>query len=521
MFNQDDYKQFEEKGIDAESVQKQLTTIKDGFPYLQIISPATVRDGIIRLSEEAVLQYSYFVEDKLVGKKIAKFVPASGAASRMFKMLFSALEKCTQPGFDPELLLTDDDGFYSFGFFIKHISSFGFYNDLEIICAVNNTPLRQLINEKDFATLLELLLTEKGLNYGNLPKGLLKFHKYFNFNRTAIEEHLVEGALYAKNSDGRVNIHFTVSEQHLSLFEEHVGSVLEKYEKEYSVKYDISYSVQTPHTDTVAADENFEPFRTSDGGIVFRPAGHGALLENLFDLDADVIFIKNIDNVVPDRMRDATVTYKKTLLSILIEIQTKVKMYVDFVASGQDINEWRLLEIIGFIEKNLGYRFPKGFLTVPEQQQREKMLAVLNRPIRICGMVKNNGEPGGGPFWVAGNDGSQSLQIIEKAQINLDDPAQVKLLNSATHFNPVDLVVCRCSFDGKPLDYKDFVDENAGIVTKKSQNGKDLYALELPGLWNGSMANWNTAFIEVPVATFNPVKEVNDLLRNEHAQTVD
>lgn len=515
MFSQEDLHQFEQIGVSAATVEKQLLRMKNGFPHLQIVAAATPRNGIIKLTEHALKQYSDFAEEKLAGRVVAKFVPASGAASRMFKMLYTALEQLGTPGCDLSKILGDKDDFYSFANFIHNISRFGFYNDLEIVCANNNTPLRQLINSQDYKAILELLLTENGLNYGNLPKGLLKFHRYTNYNRTAAEEHLVEGAQYARNADGTVRIHFTVSDQHTELFKAHIAAVLPRYEQEMGVRYDISFSVQKPHTDTVAADDKFEAFR-SGGKIVFRPAGHGALLENLADITADIIFIKNIDNVVTDTYKAETARYKKALAAVVAELQVKIKLYADYIAAGKEIDEQLGAEIQSFIENSLGYRFSPAYRTMPCADQRAYIARLLNRPLRVCGMVQNNGEPGGGPFWVANPDGSQSLQIIEKAQIDTKNAEQNKLLASATHFNPVDLAVCRCGTDGKLFNFKDFVDENAGIISKKSQNGKDLYALELPGLWNGGMADWNTAFVEVPIITFNPVKEVNDLLRNEH-----
>lgn len=515
MFSQEDIEQFEEIGVSASTVEKQLERMKHGFPHLQIVAPAIARNGIIKLTNNALKEYSTFAEEKIGNRIIAKFVPASGAASRMFKMLYTALEQLSQPGFELDKVLGDKEDFYSFANFIENISKFGFFNDLEVVCASNNTPLRKLIDSKDYKTILELLLTEKGLNYGNLPKGLLKFHRYNNYNRTAAEEHLVEGAQYARNADGTVHIHFTVSDQHLDMFKEHIAKLVPRYEKEFGVSYQISFSVQKPHTDTVAADENYQAFRNA-GKIVFRPAGHGALLENLSEIEADIIFIKNIDNVVTDAYKSDTAHYKKALAAIAAELQGKMKHYAAYIATGKPLDSKLSIEIKGFAEHSLGYRFAPQYGLMPEDEKRRYISAIINRPLRVCGMVQNNGEPGGGPFWVANEDGSQSLQIIEKAQIDTDNAEQNQLLNLATHFNPVDLAVCRYSFDGKLYDFKDFVDENAGIIAKKSQNGKDLYALELPGLWNGGMAHWNTAFVEVPLITFNPVKEVNDLLRNEH-----
>ena len=357
-------------------------------------------------------------------------------------------------------------------------------------------------------------MLEKGLNYSSLPKGLLKFHTYDQWNRTSVEEHLVEGAMYAKNSDGKVNIHFTVSPEHLKLFTELIQLVSKEYEKKFDIIYNITFSIQKPSTDTIAVDDRNEPFLNSDGNLLFRPGGHGALLENLNDLNADVIFIKNIDNVVPDRIKNQTVTYKKALAGLLLKVQQQTFTYLKKLESGFD--EKLISEIIPYIETKLGYHFSESLSDLSLLQKKNLLIDILNRPIRVCGMVKNEGEPGGGPYWVKSDEGSSSLQILESSQFNLKDHAQNEIFKKATHFNPVDLVITMRNYKGEKFNLLQYRDPETGFISIKSKDGKALKALELPGLWNGSMAFWNTIFVEVPMITFNPVKTINDLLRKEH-----
>ena len=434
---------------------------------------------------------------------IVKFVPASGAASRMFKNLFEFL--------DADYIVPTTD--FEKKFF-SNITHFAFYNDLNAICVKNEgQDIPTLITEQKHKSIIANLLLEKGLNYGALPKGMLKFHNYGDISRTAMEEHLAEGALYARNAAGNVNVHFTVSKEHLPYFKQLVSEKQSDYEKQFNVKYSVSFSEQKPSTDTIAADMQNEPFR-DNGKLVFRPGGHGALIENLNDIDADVIFIKNIDNVVPDKIKDSTVLFKKIIGGVLISLQQQIDKYVELLESGKYTMD-NVREIIAFVQQKLFIRNPETKI-FEDSDLVVYLLKKLRRPIRVCGMVKNVGEPGGGPFLAYNQDGSYSLQILESSQIDLKNPESKAMFEASTHFNPVDLVCAVKNKKGEKYNLPDFVDKNTGFISLKSKNGKELKALELPGLWNGAMSDWNTVFVEVPISTFNPVKTVNDLLREQH-----
>ena len=444
MFTPSDLAQLQAHGISEEKALKQLQSFATGFPELDIVSAASIGNGVLNPTEEEIDAYVKAWQDYLnKGHTVLKFVPASGAASRMFKDLFEYLETGERTKFIDK--------------FLSEKEHFAFAS--------------QLADLDEQAAVSHLL---KDMNYGNLPKGLLLFHSYEDGARTPALEHLVEGAMYAA-SKGEVNIHFTVSHEHLPLFQAHLAEYQAAYEEKLGVKFHISYSEQKPSTDTLAANPDGTPFRTADGKLLFRPGGHGALIENLNEQEADVIFIKNIDNVVPDRLKGDTVRYKQLLAGVLVTEQKKI------------------------------------FEQLQDPTLTADQKAKLQRPLRVCGVVKNTGEPGGGPFLVREEDGTISCQILESSQIS--NPA---LMQQATHFNPVDLVCATRDAEGKPYYLPDFVDEKTGFISHKSKDGKELLALELPGLWNGAMSRWNTIFVEVPVSTFNPVKTVNDLLRAEH-----
>ena len=491
MFSEKDLNLIEARGAKMETILEQIENFKVGFPYLNVIRAATIDDGMIQLGDEKAKELSKDFDDQIFGKKLLKFVPASGAASRMFKSLFAALE---ENKFDK-----------SVNEVLEHLQDFAFYKSL--IKSVGS-------ESADHKTILKHLLTAEGLDYGALPKGLLEFHKYGDLTRTPAEEHLVEGAKYA-SSGGKVNLHFTVSPEHRSKFTALIDAVLADYEAKYGVKYDISFSEQKPSTDTIAVNLDNTPFRTAGGDLLFRPAGHGALLENLNDQDADVVFIKNIDNVVPDSLKEQTIIYKKALASLVLSYQQAVFAYLKMM-DGADLKEEDVEEIEDFIEFDLGVEFPESYDDLSFEERKTYCRTKLNRPLRICGMVKNVGEPGGGPFWAENADGSISLQVVESAQIDLKDPEQKEIFDEATHFNPVDLICTMKDYQGNKFNLLEFRDPKTGFNTQKSQSGRDLKAQELPGLWNGAMANWNTLFVEVPLITFNPVKTVNDLLRPEH-----
>lgn len=510
MFRPEDISQITASGCSLEIVEQQIGNFKNGFPFLQITEAASNYHGLIRLSEPELLKYSNAFDEKITtGLEVQKFVPASGAASRMFKSLFSALDDF-QKGISTSEVLKNSE----VSSFFDQIDQFAFHDDLKGLVSKGNQELKEI----PLQTILELFLFETGLNYGNLPKGLLHFHRYPEGNRTPVEEHFVEGASYSKNSYGFVNIHFTVSPEHQQAFEKHVAEIKPIYEKLFGVKYKISFSQQKPSTDTVAVTLNNEPFRNEDGSLLFRPAGHGALLENLNDLEADIIFIKNIDNVVPDDFKKPTIDYKKALGAILINLQEQIFHYQRMLKEHHpaSLESAFYAEAANFLENVLNITPPNNQYYSEKEELYHYFLHKFNRPVRVCGMVKNQGEPGGGPFFAMNSDGTISLQIVESSQIDFTNSEQSAIANNATHFNPVDLVCAVRNYEGKKYNLLDFSDPKTGFISRKSKDGKELKAQELPGLWNGSMADWNTMFVEVPIETFNPVKTVADLFRKEH-----
>ena len=505
MFDQKDLEQFKKKGTNAENVKAQLELIKKGFPFLELDAAASVGNGIMSLDESQSSNYIKTWDTYCSsGHKVTKFVPASGAASRMFKDLFAFLDaEYDRPTTPFELKFFDG------------IENFAFYQDLDSACRSNESKsIKELIECGNYKAVVSNLLEAKGLNYGALPKGLLKFHSYGATSRTPLEEHMAEGAMYASGADGTVHIHFTVSTEHRELFKKLADNCAKTMSKRYGTAYDISFSEQKPSTDTVAAAADGSPFRNNDGSILFRPGGHGALIENLNDLDTDVVFIKNIDNVVPDHLKPDTITYKKLIAGILVSVQNKVFDYLRLLDSGKYTIE-QLKAITSFVQNTLCCR-RNDVDKLDAAQLAEWLKLKLNRPLRVCGMVKNVGEPGGGPFLAYNNDGTVSLQILESSQIDLNDARKKEMFTKGTHFNPVDLVCALRGYKGDKFNLPDYVDKATGFISSKSKNGRELKALELPGLWNGAMSDWNTIFVEVPLSTFNPVKTVNDLLRPQH-----
>ncbi len=492
-----------EQGMSKENVEIQLRNFEEGFPFLPIKAAATIGDGIIVLdeSELAELQTSY--PEKAKSKKVVKFVPASGAASRMFKDLFAFLEGDGNIEKSPFVQK-----------FIRDIKKFAFYSDLDKSMQEAGSSISLAIENKDFKSIISQLLEDEGLGYGQLPKGLLKFHHYSDHDRTPTYEHFVEGLQYGVGKDNTVRLHFTVSPEHESKFKEEVSHIQPQLESDSGVKFEVTYSQQKKSTDTIAVNSDNTPFEEEDGSILFRPAGHGALIENLNEIDGDLIFIKNIDNVVPDRLKSETKNYKVAIGGLLLGIQEMVFEAIRTLKN--EISEESIQKGEAVLTKSLGLKLPDVYPSMDFGSKGRFLLERLNRPIRVCGMVKNTGEPGGGPFWVKDDDGSLSLQIAETAQIDMDDPEQKEILNNATHFNPVDLVCATKDHKGEKFDLLRFRDMRTGFITEKSKSGRELKALELPGLWNGAMAGWNTIFVEVPLITFNPVKTVNDLLRDEH-----
>ncbi len=505
MITESDKIHLEEKGISIEQFQKQLNSFKEGFPFLELAGAASVEKGILVVSPDEEKKYldDWDKYKSSVNRKIIKFVPASGAASRMFKDLFEFLEMA----YDVPTSAFEKA-------FFDGLTNFAFYNDLDKACEKSEKKnIKELLVAGNYKAIVENLLLPKGLNYGNLPKGLLRFHRYEDGERTPVEEHLVEGSLYAKNDSGTVNLHFTVSPEHRIMFEKLVRQVKSEFEKKLESDYRVSFSVQKPSTDTIAADEKNEPIR-EDGMLLFRPGGHGALIENLNELDADVVFVKNIDNTVPDKYKSTETKYKKILAGVLVDAQSKIFEYLKLLDTGKYTHD-ELMEILYFLQNTLNIKNPD----TKHLEDAELVLYLkrkLDRPCRVCGMVRNAGEPGGGPFLAVNQDGTISPQILESSQVDMSDPAKKEMFGNGTHFNPVDIVCGIKDYRGRSFNLKDYVDNNTGFISVKSKSGKQLKALELPGLWNGAMSDWNTIFVEVPIETFNPVKTVNDLLRDSH-----
>lgn len=476
MFTEQDLKQIAAHGLTVEAVERQIENFRRGFPSLQVVSAASPADGIVVLTAEQAAEYAAKYEGRDASVTVAKFVPASGAATRMFKELFE--------------FVNEDKRGKGIDTLLQNIEKFAFYPELKQVVA-------DFSDEKAVVS----AIIKQGLGYGSLPKGLVTFHAYENGARKAVEEHLVEGALYGA-ADGVVRLHFTVSPEHEGAFRALLAERTAKYEALFGVKYDISFSQQKSSTDTIAVNPDNTPFRTDSGELLFRPAGHGALLENLNDIDASIIFVKNIDNVTTDALRADTVLYKKALAGLLLELQAQTFAQLAVLKSGSA----DLAAVADFVQNKLCVKLPENY----DAALLEKL---LSRPIRVCGMVRNEGEPGGGPFWVANGDGTQTLQIAESSQIAAED---MHLMKDATHFNPVDLVCGVYAADGTKYNLLDYTDPATGFISSKSSGGRDLRAQELPGLWNGAMADWNTIFVDVPISTFSPVKVVQDLLRPQH-----
>lgn len=511
LFTTEDLALLEARGISLEEATRQVQAMRTGFPYLQILASASLERGIVRIdaSEEATYMQAWMDYLASPSAYVCKMVPASGAASRMFKSLFSYIDADTA-----ELM-------GSVKRFFDEIQSFAFYDRLGEICLRNNwKSTAKLIAQGEYKEVLRNLLRERGLNYGALPKGLIPFHSYSKGSCTAAEEHLVEGALYAREQMGQVRIHFTVSPEHLQAFRNLIDERRAYFEDKYGVIFDISYSEQQVCTDTLALNPDTGlPFRTEGGGLVFRPGGHGSLINNLSDLEADVIFIKNIDNVVPDHLKGATVMYKKLLAGVLIKLRKRIYTYVEQLEGGR-VGRAMLDEIVHFVTDTLCIDIPE-VTRLDDERLQAWLLAKLDRPCRVCGMVRNQGEPGGGPFLIREADGSTSLQILESVQIDMSDEAQRAYFEDGGYFNPVDLVCSIRNHKGQKYDLQKYVNPQTAFISHKSLEGRELIALERPGLWNGAMHHWNTIFVEVPIETFNPVKEVNDLLRYEHQGKVN
>ncbi|WP_400071782.1 DUF4301 family protein [Zobellia russellii] len=496
------------KGISEKKVHDQIETFKEGIPFVQLEKAVTVGEGLSKFTQAEEKELIQKFDASQSNLSLLKFVPASGAASRMFKALFNFLDAYdpSKETLDSYFERTNDKALKAFS---EGMTNFAFYDLVKQRIAGKTSS-----KDEEVYLFVKEMMSEDALNYGFYPKGLLPFHNYGNHTATPFEEHLKEAAVYAKTGD-TAELHFTISEQHGDMFNTEFNTVKERVSAATNTSFKVTYSNQKTSTDTIAVDMQNEPFRNGDGSVLFRPGGHGALIENLNEQEADIIFIKNIDNVTVPKFAGEVADSKKVLAGVLITVQEKAFDFAKRLDSG-DITAQQLDEIKSFLENDLNVRFSDSFSGFSIGEQIEVLKDKINRPIRICGMVKNEGEPGGGPFWINDRKGNISLQIIESAQIDMENGQQAGILKNSTHFNPVDLVCAVKNYKGEKYNLMNFVDVKQGFITGKTKEGRELKALELPGLWNGAMAFWNTIFVEVPSSTFNPVKTVNDLLRPAH-----
>ena len=516
MFSEKDIKQIESKGLTLQKVEEQIQTFKTGLSFINIKDVATLGNGILEITDDKKQHYINYFDNRRDKISILKFVPASGAATRMFKFLFQFLQEYDIKNETINSYINRHKA-QELSLFLVGLDKFPFYENVLKATKKNQPNFEQLNSNDKMYFFIQTMLDENRHNYGFCPKGLLPFHKYKDHIATAFEEHLFEAALSA-SSNGKANLHFTISEKFNHTFDKEFERIEKIVENKTKTAFEISFSYQKQSTDTIAVDSNNEPFRDENNSLLFRPSGHGALLENLNELDADLIFIKNIDNVVVYNYEEKVAEYKKVLAGLLLEIQEQNFKYLNNLTLKSP-NEKELLEIARFLKNKMNVVISEEFEKYSLKYQKEYLIEKLNRPIRVCGMVKNEGEPGGGPFWIKEENGDISLQIVESAQIDKKNTHQKEIFKNATHFNPVDLVCGIKDFKGNKFDLTKFVDYKTAFITMKTKVGHDIKALELPGLWNGSMANWNTIFVEVPLITFNPVKTVNDLLKAPHQVT--
>lgn len=509
-----DRRQMRRLGITADQVRRQIAQFSKSSAFMRLNRPCTLEDGIVQIQPTEQEKYLQLHAQAAAAGRFAKFVPASGAATRMFQVLhqtydsYGDLEEIRQHAADGEATAA---AFLRLLAAIRHLP---FYADLQEVVARDGLALETMIAQGQVHLLLHYLLTEQGLNYASLPKGLLKFHCYPRGCRTSFEEHLCDAARYLCAPGGFCRLHFTISPEHEPRFTQLLQHVRLRYEKQFGVHYEIEFSFQSPSTDTLAVDADNRPFRDPQGYLLFRPGGHGALLPNLSDLHGDLVYIRNIDNVAPDPRKEPVLYWNRVLGGYLVHLQHGVHHWLQVLRIP--VSEDRLKEAEEFCRRDLCLTLPAAYPSWSVRDRQAYLLSKLRRPLRVGGMVPNTGEPGGGPFWVEGPDGSLSLQIVEKAQVDFADPGQEALWQSATHFNPVNLVCALRDEGGRPFDLPRYVDQDACFISEKSKDGRVLKALELPGLWNGAMADWTTVFVEVPGSTFNPVKTVADLLRPEH-----
>lgn len=512
-FSSKDVSQIEEKGLKLEEVERQISIFKRGNIVVNVLEAATVKNGIDLYSDEEMEGFIEFYEARRNRLDLLKFVPASGAATRMFKVFYRFLDEY-DPGEETVESFVERKNDSKLEQFFLSMKTLPFYNLVKKKILENNSDYDELSEDQQQQIFVEAMLLEKGIDLGNYPKGLVPFHDYKDHVATAFEEHLTEAADYA-TSNGVAKLHFTVGREHHQKFEEELERIRQRVERENKVRFEVSFSYQDPKSDTLAVDPSNEPFRDDDGNLFFRPGGHGALLQNLNDQNADLIFIKNIDNVVIPKYREVVARNKRTLAGKLLQLQERTFRYLEKL-DEMDVSEEELNEIIRFVQKDLNSGLSISFEELSRSEKIAALTRKMHRPIRVCGMVTNEGEPGGGPFWVIHKTGEISLQIVESSQIDHENYQQSKIAQEATHFNPVDVICGIKNYKGKIFDLQKFTDNDTSFISRKTKDGQELKALEHPGLWNGAMAEWITVFVEVPVETFNPVKTVADLLKPTH-----
>ncbi len=499
LFNAQDLRRIRALGLRPSDVKKQLEAYRRGFSFLTLVRPCVPGDGIRSLTPAERRRLIRLYDAEATGCKMVKFIPASGAASRMFAGWYAAADRGTfgNDGLDRS--------------FFRDLGRMPFISLLK-----QNDHTRRMLRKKDVRAVLQSILLPCGLNYGGLPKALLSFHAYRGGEvRTALEEHLREAADLIADRRKVCRLHVTVSAEHVQPVKSFLRLSVPRLEESCGVRFRVELSVQSPSTSIVAADGQSRPFRDEDGCLVFRPGGHGALLQNLQRIDADFIFVKNIDNIPPESLQKKILPYKKVLGGLMIETQRQVYSCLRRLEQ-KDLSLPDLRAVADFCRDALNSDFPKEFSKLAAREKRQWLFRLLNRPLRVCGMVRNEGEPGGGPFWVLEKDQSRTLQIVESAHVDFSLPQQADIWSKASYFNPVDMVCCTKNYRGEKLILDDYVNRDAYLISPKTQKGRELQAQELPGLWNGGMAFWNTIFVELPLAVFNPVKTVYDLLRPQH-----
>ncbi|MFN3752489.1 DUF4301 family protein [Flavobacterium sp.] len=511
-FTPADFEQIKLQGISLDKIESELLLFQSGIPKIYLERPATIADGIVKLTSEEFQKQATFFDQKKASLKLKKFVPASGAASRMFKFLNEFLNEFDHENETINAYINRKKD-KNLPTFLAGIEKFPFYEEVKSKIKQLHSNYYSLEGHEKSYQFIKLMLANDHFDFANKPKAVLDFHKYDTHIATPVEEHLNECAFYAA-SNSVSHLHFTVSENHENLFKKVIDDVKEKVETKSKTKLNVSYSYQDKSTDTIAVDMNNQPFRNEHGALTFRPGGHGALINNLNHLDADVIFIKNIDNVIQNHIEEIAL-YKKGLAGVLLELQNQVFQILTAI-DRNEVKEENIASIIDFMKQKLNIDVLEDFYKYTLENKIDYIKNKLNRPIRICGMVKNEGEPGGGPFWVRSFKGNVSLQIVESSQVDSHNLDQVRILSKATHFNPVDLVCATKNYQGQKFDLTQFVDQSTGFIVHKNNKGKEIKGYELPGLWNGAMAKWITVFVEVPLVTFNPVKTVNDLLKPAH-----